>query len=353
VRDALPSYAVISPVKDEAEHLARTAESMIAQSHRPIRWVIVDDGSSDDTAAIALRYRRAHDWISVVSSGQRRARARGGRIVGAFKAGLETLAEMPDIVVKMDGDIFLPAHYFAWVAETFARVPAAGIVGGSTRLFDGARWVPDNTSRHNVSGVAKAYRRECFEEIGGLRASMGWDGIDEYGARARGWQVHVLSELTILHYKARGSAQAWYRARWEEGRGANYMGYWPPFMLLRVANLMLREPPPVLGGLVLAASFAYAQLTRAPKVDDAAARRLLHDEQRARLRGILTFRGADAPVPALPNGGPAFWAAGGSGTSQAAGAQPRSPAIGAGAGAAAGDPDLRGAEATLPNSWLS
>src|SRR5205807_7718062 len=179
-------------------------------------------------------------WITVVPSGRTGARARGGAIVEAFNAGLATLGSLPDLIVKMDGDIFLPAHYFAWVAETFAAVPAAGIVGGTTRLFDGERWVADATSRHNLSGVAKAYRRECFEQIGGLRTSMGWDGIDEYGARARGWQVHVLSELTILHYKARGSAQPWYRARWEEGRGASYMGYWPPFMAFRVAYLMLR-----------------------------------------------------------------------------------------------------------------
>jgi hypothetical protein len=309
-RSALPSYAVISPVKDEAENFARTAESMLAQSHRPVRWVVVDDGSSDETAAIAAVYASEHDWITVIPSGQHGARGRGGKIVGAFNAGLAVVGPMPDFVVKMDGDLFLPAHYFAWVAETFARVPAAGIVGGATRLFDGERWVSDATSRHNLSGVAKAYRRECFEGIGGLRASMGWDGIDEYGARARGWEVHVLSELPILHYKARGSAQPWYQARWEEGRGANYMGYRPAFMLFRIAYLMLREPPPVLGGLVLAASFVHARLTRAGTVDDDDARKLLRSEQAARLRSIVSLRGADAPVPELPGGGPAFWATG-------------------------------------------
>lgn len=309
-RPNLPSYAVISPVKDEAEHLARTAESMIAQSHRPLRWVIVDDGSIDETAAIASRYAREHGWITVISSGRQGARERGGKIVGAFNAGLATLERTPDFVVKMDGDLFLPAHYFSWVAETFARVPRAGIVGGTTRLFDGERWAPDATSLHNLSGVAKAYRRECFEEIGGLRASMGWDGIDEYGARARGWQVHVLSELPILHYKARGSAQRWYRARWEEGRGAHYMGYRPDFMLFRVAYLMVRESPPVCGGLVLAASFLHARLTGAPTVDDADARRLLRSEQLARLRSIVSLRGAAAPAPGLPDGGPAFWLTG-------------------------------------------
>jgi poly-beta-1,6-N-acetyl-D-glucosamine synthase len=309
----LPPYAIVSPVRDEAEHLARTAESIVAQTHRPTRWVIVDDGSSDDTVEVASHFAEKHDWISLIRSGDEGQRARGGRIVRAFNAGLQTLAQIPEFVVKLDGDLFLPPHYFAWVAETFARAPRAGIVGGYTRVFDGERWVADATSRHNLSGVAKAYRRECLKDIGGLRASMGWDGIDEYGARARGWQVHVLTELPILHYKARGSQQRWLHARWEEGTGAHYMNYRPEFMLARTAYRMLREPPPLLGGLVSAGGFLFAALSGAPTVDDERAAELLRSEQRARLLGIVRLRGSHAPLPELPDGGPAFWATGRSG----------------------------------------
>jgi len=310
-RRDLPTYAVISPVRDEAEHLPRTAQSIVAQAHPPVRWVIVDDGSTDDTAAVASRLAEAHDWITVLASGAEGERARGGRIVRAFNSGLETLESIPDFVVKLDGDLFLPAHYFQWVAETFSRSPRAGIVGGSTRVFDGDRWLSDATSRHNVSGVAKAYRRECLQEIGGLRASMGWDGIDEYGARARGWQVHVLDELTILHYKPRGSKQQWVKARWEEGAGAHYMRYRLDFMLVRVAYRMLREPPPVLGGLLSLGGFLHGRVTGAPTVEDRPAAELLRREQAARLRSMLRLRGPHAPTPRLSGGGPAFWATGG------------------------------------------
>lgn len=306
----LPGYVVISPVKDEGEHLARTAESLVAQTHRPERWVIVDDGSSDDTPRIAARYAEQHDWITVISSGQTDERARGGKIVRAFNAGLATLAELPEIIVKLDGDLFLPTHYFAWVAETFARVPTAGIVGGVTHVYDGMRWDRDVTSRHNLSGVAKAYRRECFQAIGGLKPSMGWDGIDEYGARARGWSVYVLSELAILHFKPRGSKQRWRHAWWEEGVGANYMGYRIDFMLFRIVYRMIAERPPILGGVVFAAGFLHARLTRKPRVEDRDAVASLRAEQRYRLRRIVCMRGADVPAPPLPGGGPAFWATG-------------------------------------------
>lgn len=308
---ALPDYAVVTPVRDEAEHLARTARSLIAQLHQPRAWVIVDDGSTDQTPAIASRFAEAHDWITVLHTGDGGERARGGKIVRAFNEGLGSLHGIPDFVVKLDADLFLPAHYFLWVAQTFARSPRAGIVGGSTRIFDGERWRPDATSSHNLSGVAKAYRRECFQAIGGLRESMGWDGIDEYAARARGWQVHVLSELEILHYKPRGSKQRWLRARWEEGAGAQYMGYRADFMLVRVLYRMLREPPPILGGLVSAAGFLHAHVTHAPRVQDDAATTLLRSEQRSRLANIIRLRGGRVQGPVPPQGGPAFWASAG------------------------------------------
>ena len=224
---ALPTYAVVTPVRDEADHFARTAESIVSQTHRPQQWVVVDDGSTDGTREVAERYAAAHDWIDVISAEGAHERARGAPIVRAFQRGCDALREQPEVVVKLDGDLFLPPHYFEWVAETFARDPRAGIVGGVALIPEDGRWVPERGNVLNVNGVAKAYRVACLDEIGGLRPSMGWDGIDEYGARARGWHVRVLTELTLLHYRPRGSKQNPLKARWEEGRGNAYMGYLP------------------------------------------------------------------------------------------------------------------------------
>jgi hypothetical protein len=138
---------------------------------------------------------------------------------------------------------------------------------------------------------------------------MGWDGIDEYGARARGWHIRVLTELTLLHYKPRGSKQNPLKARWEEGRGNAYMGYLPSWLLVRAGYRALVEKPPVLGGLVLLAGFLWARIRRLPQIDDPAARRELRSEQRARLAAL--FRGRTAPALRAANGGgPAYWSTG-------------------------------------------
>lgn len=307
--DTLPSYALISPVRDEAADFRRTAESVLAQTHRPQRWIVVDDGSIDGTREIAQRYADAHDWIEVVDSGQDHERARGAPIVRAFNAGRMRLTVRPEITVKLDGDLFLPAHYFAWVARIFADDPAAGVVGGVALIHDGEQWRSDPGMQMAVNGVAKAYRTDCLDDIGGLPPSMGWDGIDEYAARARGWHVHVLTELHVLHYKQRGSKQAWWRARLEEGRGNHFMGYVPSFLAVRAVYRMLVERPRVAGGLLLAAGYAQSRLAGRPQFPDARARALLQREQRMRLRALAGGR-LRLPAQPLPGGGPAFTATG-------------------------------------------
>ncbi len=239
----LPTYAIVTAVRDEERFFRTTGLSVIAQTHRPQQWVIVDDGSKDRTRSIAESFAATHDWITVIDSGVDHARARGAPIVAAFNAGRNALAQRSDLIVKMDGDLFLPANYFEWVAATFAHDPRAGIVGGVVLIHDGGCWRVDAGSHHHVNGVAKTYRADCLEEIGGLRPSMGWDGIDEYGAKSRGWRVHVLRELSILHYERRGAKQPWHRARFEEGRGAHFMGYLPTFLLVRALYRMLVEQP--------------------------------------------------------------------------------------------------------------
>jgi glycosyltransferase involved in cell wall biosynthesis len=301
------SYAIISPVRDEAAHIRRTLEAIVAQSHPPSEWVIVDDGSTDGTPEIVSEYVAEYPWIRLIGSGLNGRRQRGSRIVEAFKLGRSELRGLPDVTVKLDGDLYLPPHYFAWVADVFARVTAAGVVGGTGHVWDGAAWVSEKAAQHNVVGYCKAYRTACLDDIGGLQSSMGWDGIDEYSARARGWSVHVLTELSILHFKHRGSAQNWWQARWEEGVGNAFMGYRPDFLMLRAMYRGLVEPPPVLGGLVLLAGFVWARVTQKPQVPDAEARAVLRNEQRSRIRALL--RGGRAPslAPALNAGGPAFW----------------------------------------------
>jgi glycosyltransferase involved in cell wall biosynthesis len=279
------SYAIVSPVKDEASHLALTAASIRSQTRRPDRWVIVDDGSSDGTRELAETLAREEPWIIAIDSGAGGDRSRGGRVVRAFERGCADLPGGHEFVTKLDGDVELPPDYFERVADTFERDRRAGIVGGRVLVPEGAGWVPDRVGRHTVHGAIKSYRTACLADIGGLRPSMGWDGIDEYAAKARGWKVIPLDGIEVRHHRKRGSKQRWWHARLEEGRGVHYMGYRPSFVVVRAGYRMLVEKPPLLGGAALFAGWLHAAAKRRPVVDDPLAVAALRAEQRARLRG--------------------------------------------------------------------
>ena len=304
VPEPLPDYIIVSPVKDEGAHLARTAESLIAQTHPPLEWTIVNDGSSDDTGAIADAYAERFDWIRVVHRAPQPGRVRGAPIVHAFNAGMDGARTDGEFVVKLDGDLYLPAHYFEWVATAFRDEPRTGIAGGSVITDYKTAWSLDRIGPDTVPGCAKAYRRACLTEIGGLQPSMGWDGIDEFAARARGWDVRPIGELQMLHYTMRGAKQSWRHARWEEGRGNHFMGYRWSFMAIRVAYRMLFEYPPLVGGLVMGAGFAWHRITRAPQVPDPLAIRQVRREQRDRMLRMLRLRKRQQARPT--SGGPAY-----------------------------------------------
>ena len=141
---------MITPVRDEARHLPRLARSLADQQLPPRRWMIVDDGSTDGTRELAQQLAERHDWIEAIDSGAGHDRARWADR-SRLQSGARAAPGAPDFVVKLDGDLYLPPHYFAWVAETFARDPRAGIVGGTVLVHDRDRWTPDTVSAHNVS----------------------------------------------------------------------------------------------------------------------------------------------------------------------------------------------------------
>jgi hypothetical protein len=288
VTEPLPSYAIVSPVRDEEARLGRAAEAILAQTHRPQRWVIVDDGSRDGTVPLARRLAEGHDWIELVCTARSGPRARGAPIMRAFALGRERLEPSPDVTVKLDGDVVVPPFYFETVARTFQTRERAAVVGGVVEIPTRRGWRRDRVARHIVHGAAKSYRTRFLDELGGLPESLGWDGIDETAARARGWEVCVLDELRVRHLRPRGAAQPWHEARREEGRGAWALGSRADFVALRVLYRMVYERPPLVGGLAFAAGYLGAAARRAPRIDDPLAVAVMRREQGRRMRRLLS-----------------------------------------------------------------
>jgi poly-beta-1,6-N-acetyl-D-glucosamine synthase len=264
-------YCLITPCRDEARYIRTTLETTVAQTVPPTRWVIVDDGSTDDTPKILAEYAARYPYIQVIRRDDRGRRSVGPGVIEAFYRGLEEInLDDYDYVCKFDGDLELGPRYFERLMERMEGDPWLGNLSGKLyeRLADG-RFVEERTGDENAVGPAKFYRVACFKEIGGFVREVMWDGIDGHLCRMKGWIALSVDEpeLRLIHLRPMGSSQQniWVgRLRW--GRGKYFMGSsW--YYVLAASLYRMVERPWLVGGVGIALGYARAALEKHPRYD--------------------------------------------------------------------------------------
>ncbi len=282
-------YVVITPVRDEEVYIGSTIECMIQQSLRPIEWVIVNDGSTDETGSIIDDYARQYTWIHACHRTNRGFRKAGGGVVEAFNDGYKSLARRDwDFIVKFDGDLSFGPQYFEKCFEYFEREPGLGIGGGGIyHVVDGQEHLEACPAFH-VRGATKIYRKACWEGLGGLWPAPGWDTFDEVKANRLGWTTRSFNDLHLTHHRVTGTADGVWAGLVKNGR-ANYIcGYHPLFMLGKCARRSLHRPY-ILGSIALSYGFITGYLKRIPQVNDPLTIAYLRRQQLGRLAGARTI----------------------------------------------------------------
>ncbi|MFB3903768.1 MAG: glycosyltransferase family 2 protein [Acidobacteriota bacterium] len=279
-------YVVITPVRNEAAHIVHTLNSMAYQSVKPTRWVIVDDGSSDATPDIVDHFRTQYSWMQLIGRSDRGFRQRGAGVVEAFYVGYDALHDVAfDVIAKLDGDVCFNFDYFERLLQILSDDARLGITGGAVYEPDGEQWKLASFRDH-VRGPTKVYRRTCFEAIGGIVRSLGWDGLDEWQARVFGWRVQTAMEVPLLHYRPTGGATGSLKTRVELGYGAHSIGYHPLFMLARSIR-HLAKPPYVVGSCAMMGAYLWASLTRRTRAANREVIRYVRRTQLSQLAGLL------------------------------------------------------------------
>ena len=199
-------FLIIIPAHNEQEHLPYTLDSLQQQSFKDFKVVIVNDGSTDQTPEVIRKYTDSDQRFETVNL-EKSLHQPGSKVVSAFKNGLKTQdKDNFDIICKFDADIILNQNYLSEIEKAFASNPKYGLVGGLLYVEKDGNWVYEgNSNKHHVRGPIKAYRRECFEAMGGLRETLGWDNIDAILLENLGWKEIVLPELQVKLIKVKGA----------------------------------------------------------------------------------------------------------------------------------------------------
>ncbi len=280
------TYLLISPCRNEADYMRQTLDSVIGQTIQPAKWIIVDDGSTDETPAILREYSSRHPWIEVVTRKDRGERSVGPGVIEAFYSGYARInPDDYDYLCKLDLDLRLPPRYFEILMARMTDNPRIATCSGKTYIESDrglvAEWHADDTS----IGASKFYRVSCFKAIGGFVRAVMWDGIDCHRCRMKGWIACSWddAELRFVHLRPEGSShKSVYAGRIRHGYGQYYMG--TGLLYMTASSLYrMRQKPYVLGGLAMLWGYLNSALRRKPRYADPEFRKFIRRYQRRAL----------------------------------------------------------------------
>lgn len=230
-------YYIVIPTYNEEQFIALTLQSLADQTVLPTKVIVVNDNSTDSTAEIVLAFAEKHPWISLVTKTSSAIHLPGSKVIQAFQKGLESIDEDYDLIAKVDADLIFPSNYFETIIQHFESDATIGMVGGFCYIEKNGEWILENlTDKDHIRGALKAYRKATFKQIGGLRAQMGWDTVDELLCKFYNWKVVTDESLHVKHLKPTG-ANYNKTARYKQGEAFYTLGY--GFIITAIASLKL------------------------------------------------------------------------------------------------------------------
>jgi glycosyltransferase involved in cell wall biosynthesis len=301
---------IVSPCRNEAQVIRRTLDSVAGQTMPPDLWVVVDDGSTDETPRILEEYAKRLPYLRVRRREDRGRRSVGPGVIEAFYAGLDTVdLDSYDYLCKLDVDLDLPPTYFEDLIARMEAEPRLGTCSGKPYYVHPRTGVltSEGCGDETSIGASKFYRRQCFREIGGFVREVMWDGIDCHRCRMLGWIACSWDEprMRFLHLRPMGgSDKSLLQGRRRHGYGQYFMGTGFTYLTMSAVSRIPKRPF-LVGALAMWWGYVWSRLTRRPRYEDREFRRFLR-----RFQWDCLLRGKAAATRRLNDRQAAVWAAG-------------------------------------------
>ncbi len=285
---AIRKYVLITPARNEAAFIEQTIQSVVCQSVHPVKWVIVSDGSTDNTDEIVRKYIAKYEWMELVRVNEGKERHFAGK-VRAFNAGYERVSGLEyEIIGNLDADITFDKDYLSFLLSKFSDNPRLGVAGTPFRERS-QQYDYRFTSIEHVSGACQLFRRKCFEEIGGYKPTSvgGIDLVAVITARMKHWETRTFVEKTCMHHRVMGTGMhKQSMVCFRGGRGDYLLGGHPLWEMCR-SIYQMKNSPYILGGSFRFAGFVLAMVAREEKCVSADFVRFRQSEQMKRLKQFI------------------------------------------------------------------
>lgn len=235
------NFYIVIPAHNEEDVISLTLDSIANQTILPKYVVVVNDNSSDNTKSIVEAYIKRYQWLKLVNTISSNQHIPGSKVINAFYKGLEILDDNYDIICKFDADIILPNNYLERIQFLFESDPKIGLAGGLAYIKRKNDWIYENISdKNHLRGPIKAYRKECFKQIGGIKSSIGWDTVDTLLAKYNGWEVAIDRNLHVKHLKPTGISYS-ETSKYLQGEAMYKMRYGFIIMMLSALKMAYKK----------------------------------------------------------------------------------------------------------------
>ena len=286
----LPRCLLITPARNEELNLENTILAMLAQTMHPVKWVIINDGSTDRTPEIISRYAATCDWIERFDMPSHRDRSFAAK-AQCFNAAYKEFGGLEyDLIGNLDADITFEPDYIEFLLKKFVENPTLGVAGTPFLEEGGYDSASDSfEGEYHVAGGCQLFRRECFEEVGGYvpNKAGGVDWIAVTTARMKGWETRSFRDRRFFHHRRLGTAErSKLSAQYSYGEKDYYLGGGIVWEICRVAYRIVK-PPIVVAGVALGFGFVSAAFRRIPRPVSAELMRFHRQEQIRKLKAIL------------------------------------------------------------------
>ncbi len=293
-------YVLITPARNEEQHIESVIQSVICQTVRPSKWVIVNDASTDATATIASRYLPKYDWMELLNLPTRRDRSFAAK-VQAFNAGFERVKNLEyEVIGNLDSDVSFEPDYCEFLLRKFEGDPSLGVAGTIFREEGYSSATDSFEGQSHVAGGCQLFRRRCFEDIGGYIPNRegGIDWIAVTTARMKGWKTQSFREKFFFHYRRLGTAErSLLSSLFSYGEKDYYLGGHPLWEIFRVAYRVIKKPY-LLGAIALFSGYLSAFLRQIDRPVSDELMKFHREEQLKKLKTIfksfLTFKKVDS-----------------------------------------------------------